>query len=117
VVVLETTTWNFVHWKQEKFSKKGFIGEFKELIKYKRTFGFTIIAGFVTGSFMVYQAVPSKYFRINIIWRKSFRIFLPDWQSLCMVSSMEYIKWNGKIDYHRPGFIFCGLGDLYCFIL
>jgi DHA1 family bicyclomycin/chloramphenicol resistance-like MFS transporter len=20
---------------------------------------------------------------------------------------------NGKIDYHRPGFIFCGLGDLY----
>jgi DHA1 family bicyclomycin/chloramphenicol resistance-like MFS transporter len=36
-----------------KIFNKGFIGEFKELIKYKRTFGFTIIAGFVTGSFMV----------------------------------------------------------------
>jgi hypothetical protein len=30
---------------RKKFSTKGFIGEFKELIKYKRTFGFTIIAG------------------------------------------------------------------------
>jgi DHA1 family bicyclomycin/chloramphenicol resistance-like MFS transporter len=34
---------------KKNFSTKGFIGEFKELIKYKRTFGF-IIAGFVTGS-------------------------------------------------------------------
>jgi hypothetical protein len=46
--------------KQEKFSTKGFI-EFKELIKYKRTFGFTIIAGFVTGSlYGVFKQFPAN---------------------------------------------------------
>jgi DHA1 family bicyclomycin/chloramphenicol resistance-like MFS transporter len=48
---------------KKKFSKKGFIGEFKELIKYKRTFGFTIIAGFVTGSFMVYLSSSQQIFQ------------------------------------------------------
>jgi DHA1 family bicyclomycin/chloramphenicol resistance-like MFS transporter len=43
---------------KEKFSTKGFIGEFKELIKYKRTF--TIIAGFVTGSFGVFKQFPAN---------------------------------------------------------
>jgi DHA1 family bicyclomycin/chloramphenicol resistance-like MFS transporter len=48
---------------KKKFSTKGFIGEFKELIKYKRTFGFTIIAGFVTGSFMVYLSSSQQIFQ------------------------------------------------------
>jgi DHA1 family bicyclomycin/chloramphenicol resistance-like MFS transporter len=48
---------------KKKFSKKDFIGEFKELIKYKRTFGFTIIAGFVTGSFMVYLSSSQQIFQ------------------------------------------------------
>jgi DHA1 family bicyclomycin/chloramphenicol resistance-like MFS transporter len=45
------------------FSKKGFISECKELTKYKRTFGFTIIAGFVTGSFMVYLSSSQQIFQ------------------------------------------------------
>jgi DHA1 family bicyclomycin/chloramphenicol resistance-like MFS transporter len=48
---------------QKRFSKKGFIGEFKELIKYKRTIGFTIIAGFITGSFMVYLSSAQQIFQ------------------------------------------------------
>jgi len=48
---------------QKSFSKKGFIGEFKELIKYKRTIGFTIIAGFITGSFMVYLSSAQQIFQ------------------------------------------------------
>jgi DHA1 family bicyclomycin/chloramphenicol resistance-like MFS transporter len=48
---------------QKSFSKKGFIGEFKELIKYKRTIGFTVIAGFITGSFMVYLSSAQQIFQ------------------------------------------------------
>jgi DHA1 family bicyclomycin/chloramphenicol resistance-like MFS transporter len=47
---------------QKRFSKTGFIGEFKELIKYKRTIGFTVIAGFITGSFMVYLSSAQQIF-------------------------------------------------------
>lgn len=48
---------------QKIFSKKGFIGEFKELIKYKRTLGFTVISGFITGSFMVYLSSSQQIFQ------------------------------------------------------
>jgi DHA1 family bicyclomycin/chloramphenicol resistance-like MFS transporter len=48
---------------QKRFSKTGFIGEFKELIKYKRTIGFTVIAGFITGSFMVYLSSAQQIFQ------------------------------------------------------
>jgi len=48
---------------KKRFSKTGFIGEFKELIKYKRTIGFTIIAGFITGSFMVYLSSSQQIFQ------------------------------------------------------
>ncbi|MBC5839339.1 multidrug effflux MFS transporter [Flavobacterium muglaense] len=44
------------------FSKKGFIAEFKELLKFKRTIGFTIISGLVTGSFMVYLSSSQQIF-------------------------------------------------------
>ncbi|MEZ7498431.1 multidrug effflux MFS transporter [Flavobacterium sp. Arc3] len=45
------------------FSKKGFIGEFKELLKFKKTIGFTVISGFVTGSFMVYLSSSQQIFQ------------------------------------------------------
>lgn len=45
------------------FSKKGFLGEFKELIRHKRTIGFTIISGFITGSFMVYLSSSQQIFQ------------------------------------------------------
>ena len=48
---------------QKSFSKKGFIGEFKQLIKYERTIGFTIITGFITGSFMVYLSSAQQIFQ------------------------------------------------------
>jgi hypothetical protein len=64
----------------KKFSTKGFIGEFKELIKYKRTFGFTIIAGFVTGSFMVYLSSSQQIFQNQYDLKEEFPYILPDWQ-------------------------------------
>ncbi|MGO4820025.1 MULTISPECIES: multidrug effflux MFS transporter [unclassified Flavobacterium] len=45
------------------FSSKGFIGEFKELLKFKKTIGFTIISGFITGSFMVYLSSSQQIFQ------------------------------------------------------
>jgi DHA1 family bicyclomycin/chloramphenicol resistance-like MFS transporter len=45
------------------FTRKGFIREFKELIKFKRTIGFTIISGFITGSFMVYLSSSQQIFQ------------------------------------------------------
>lgn len=45
------------------FSKKGFVGEFKELLKFKKTIGFTVISGFITGSFMVYLSSSQQIFQ------------------------------------------------------
>ena len=45
------------------FTRKGFIGEFKEVIKFKKTIGFTIIQGFITGSFMVYLSSSQQIFQ------------------------------------------------------
>jgi DHA1 family bicyclomycin/chloramphenicol resistance-like MFS transporter len=53
VLVLETATRHYPL-KTKIFYEKRIYKEFKELIKFKRTIGFTIISGFITGSFMVY---------------------------------------------------------------
>ncbi|MBX9888515.1 MAG: multidrug effflux MFS transporter [Flavobacteriaceae bacterium] len=45
------------------FSPAGFIDEFKELFKFKKTVGFTIISGFITGSFMVYLSSSQQIFQ------------------------------------------------------
>jgi hypothetical protein len=60
---------------RKNFSTKGFIGEFKELIKYKRTFGFTI-----TGSFMVYLSSSQQIFQNQYDLKEEFPYILPDWQ-------------------------------------
>ncbi len=53
--------------KQEriKFSSHIFADGFKELIKHKRTIGFTIISGFITGSFMVYLSTAQQVFEFQ----------------------------------------------------
>ena len=48
-----------------KFSSHIFADGFKELIKYKRTIGFTIISGFITGSFMVYLSTSQQIFQLQ----------------------------------------------------
>jgi len=45
-----------------KFSKNLFIDGFKELFKYKQTIGYTVISGFITGSFMVYLSSSQQVF-------------------------------------------------------
>jgi hypothetical protein len=63
-----------------KIFNKRFYRRFKELIKYKRTFGFTIIAGFVTGSFMVYLSSSQQIFQNQYDLKEEFPYILPDWQ-------------------------------------
>lgn len=46
-----------------KFTSHIFSDGFKELFKYKRTIGFTIISGFITGSFMVYLSTAQQIFQ------------------------------------------------------
>jgi DHA1 family bicyclomycin/chloramphenicol resistance-like MFS transporter len=46
-----------------RFDKGIFVNGFKELIKFKSTIGFTLISGFVTGSFMVYLSASQQVFQ------------------------------------------------------
>ena len=46
-----------------KFSKNLFVDGFKELIKYPISIGYTVISGFVTGSFMVYLSSSQQVFQ------------------------------------------------------
>ena len=45
---------------------------FKELMKYKRTIGYTFISGFITGSFMVYLSTAPQIFQIQYDLKEQF---------------------------------------------
>jgi len=48
-----------------KFTSHIFMNGLKEILKAKRTIGFTIISGFVTGAFMVYLSTAQQVFQIQ----------------------------------------------------
>jgi len=48
-----------------KFTSRIFADGFKELMKFKRTIAFTIISGFITGSFMVYLSTAQQIFQLQ----------------------------------------------------
>ncbi len=48
-----------------RFSRSIFIEGTKELVKYKNTIGYTIISGFITGSFMVYLSTSQQIFQMQ----------------------------------------------------
>ncbi|PHS60911.1 MAG: Bcr/CflA family drug resistance efflux transporter [Flavobacterium sp.] len=58
--------------KRIKFSKHLFIDGYKELIKFKRTLAFTVISGFVTGSFMVYLSSSQQVFQEQYLLKEEF---------------------------------------------
>jgi len=58
--------------KRIKFSSSIFINGLKELSKSKRTIGFTLISGFVTGSFMVYLSTAQQIFQIQYNLKEQF---------------------------------------------
>lgn len=55
-----------------KFTGKIFVNGMKEILKVKRTIGFTIISGFVTGSFMVYLSTAQQIFQIQYDLKEQF---------------------------------------------
>ncbi|GGK50471.1 Bcr/CflA family efflux MFS transporter [Gramella jeungdoensis] len=55
-----------------KFTSHIFIDGVKEILKAKRTIGFTVISGFVTGSFMVYLSTAQQIFQIQYDLKEQF---------------------------------------------
>ncbi|HSQ47447.1 MAG TPA: multidrug effflux MFS transporter, partial [Lutibacter sp.] len=55
-----------------KFSSTIFVDGLKELSKSKRTIGFTMISGFVTGSFMVYLSTAQQIFQTQYNMKEQF---------------------------------------------
>ena len=55
-----------------KFTKNLFKDGFKELMKYPATIGYTIISGFVTGSFMVYLSSSQQVFQDQYLMKDEF---------------------------------------------
>jgi DHA1 family bicyclomycin/chloramphenicol resistance-like MFS transporter len=58
--------------KRIKFSGAIFANGLKELSKSKRTIGFTMISGFVTGSFMVYLSTAQQIFQTQYNMKEQF---------------------------------------------
>lgn len=48
-----------------KFDKYIFINGLKEVLKHKETIGFTVISGFITGSFMVFLSASQHIFEVQ----------------------------------------------------
>ena len=66
----ETLTKN----KRIKFTKHIFVNGLKEILKSKTTIGYTIITGFITGSFMVYLSTAQQIFQIQYNLKEQFPI-------------------------------------------
>ncbi|MBT8317847.1 MAG: multidrug effflux MFS transporter [Lutibacter sp.] len=58
--------------KRVKFTSHIFIDGLKEVRKSKRTIGFTLISGFVTGSFMVYLSTAQQIFQLQYDLKEQF---------------------------------------------
>ncbi len=58
--------------KRVKFSGHIFMDGLKELIKYKKTIGYTLVSGFVTGSFMVYLSASQQIFHTQYGLKEEF---------------------------------------------
>jgi DHA1 family bicyclomycin/chloramphenicol resistance-like MFS transporter len=58
--------------KRIKFSTHIFADGLKELVKFKRTIAFTIISGFITGSFMVYLSSAQQVFHTQYDLKEEF---------------------------------------------
>lgn len=54
------------------FSGHIFIDGLKELIKYKKTIGYTLVSGFITGSFMVYLSSSQQVFHTQYGLKEEF---------------------------------------------
>lgn len=57
-----------------KFTSHIFINGLKEILKSKATIGYTIISGFITGSFMVYLSTAQQVFQIQYDLKNQFPI-------------------------------------------
>lgn len=55
-----------------RFSSHIFADGLKELIKYKKTMGYTVISGFITGSFMVYLSSSQQIFHTQYGLKEEF---------------------------------------------
>lgn len=58
--------------KRIKFTPTIFIDGIKELVRYKTTIGFTLISGFITGSFMVYLSTSQQIFEQQYLLKEEF---------------------------------------------
>jgi len=58
--------------KRVRFSGHIFVDGLKELIKYKKTIGYTLVSGFVTGSFMVYLSASQQIFHTQYGLKEEF---------------------------------------------
>jgi len=58
--------------KRVKFTSSIFANGLKELIKHKRTIGYTLVSGFITGSFMVYLSSSQQIFHTQYGLKEQF---------------------------------------------
>lgn len=58
--------------KREKFTSHIFMDGLKELIKYRTTMGYTLISGFIAGSFMVYLSTSQQIFEQQYLLKEEF---------------------------------------------
>ena len=58
--------------KREKFTSHIFMDGLKELMRYRDTIGYTLISGFIAGSFMVYLSTSQQIFEQQYLLKEEF---------------------------------------------
>jgi DHA1 family bicyclomycin/chloramphenicol resistance-like MFS transporter len=100
-----------------KLDKHLFIDGFKELIKYKKTLAYTIVSGFVTGSFMVYLSSSQQIFQDQYSLKEEFPIIFAG-LAISMgfsifLNGVIVIKYGMKRLITLSLFLFFGVSFLY----
>ena len=100
-----------------KLDKHLFIDGFKELIKYKKTLAYTVISGFVTGSFMVYLSSSQQIFQDQYSLKEEFPIIFAglaiSMGLAIFINGNIVIKYGMKRLITLSLFLFFGVSFLY----
>jgi DHA1 family bicyclomycin/chloramphenicol resistance-like MFS transporter len=103
--------------KRIKFTSHIFPDGLKELFKFKKTIAFTIISGFITGSFMVYLSASQQVFHTQYNLREEFPfIFAGLAIAIGMATFLNgtlVVKYGMEKIINRALFTFFGVSLLY----
>ena len=102
------------------FSSSIFLSGFNEIRNHKTTMGYTIISGFITGSFMVYLSASQQIFQHQYLLKEEFPFIFAGLAiaigSAILLNANFVLRFGMKKIIHMSLYAFCIISCIYVFL-